>query len=192
MKTKASNQLKLQNRISLLDLLITSLILFASIPAFSLPESTGSIDSPVMYQVSYYSISSTGSIGFWTQPDNDSLTVLVNCLGLPVLRSYMPKNPDGSLKQIIIIKYPVSFSKDQELSEEGKRMIFMSPSEIRESKIEAYVAVRSLKIEELSATVNLNLFYDYDPVNLKYTFKQVLVKLVKAGGIWKVENSTIK
>jgi hypothetical protein len=126
------------------------------------------------------------------QTDKDTVAVLLKCIELPVMKTYMPLNGDGSLKPIHIIQYPVSFSADKELLSGDKKIIFMSPSEIKANSIEAYIAFRSLKIEESTATANLNLFNDYNYETMKFKMTMLFVVLKKTGGIWNVISSTAK
>lgn len=132
------------------------------------------------------------SLKGYGQTDPEKEAVLQKCLTLEALKQYMPLNSDGTLKQIFIVQYPVSFTIEQDILVDGSKIIFVIPSELKENRIETYIAFRGLKIEGNTASANLNLFYEYNYDSLQFKIKMISIELKKINGIWNITNSTIK
>jgi hypothetical protein len=126
------------------------------------------------------------------QAHGDSTLVLQKIINLPELQQYLPIESDGSIKQLYIAKYPVSFSSDISLSKDGRKVKFMSTSELTENKIEAYFMFRNLKINQNSAGANVNFFYDFNYTSRQFKSLTITIELFKNGKVWSVFSNTIK
>lgn len=126
------------------------------------------------------------------QAPGDSILVLQNIINLPELQQYLPVQSDGSIKQLYIARYPVSFSSDISLSKDGRKVKFMSTSEITEKRIEAYFMFRNLKISQNSASANVNFFYDFNYTSRQFKNLTITIELFKKGEVWSVFSNTIK
>jgi hypothetical protein len=120
------------------------------------------------------------------QVANDTAIVLQECLNMPALQKYYPRNADNTYKQVNIMQYPVSFPVNLQVSKFGMGILFKERGEIYSSKAEAFFIITTFLIEGNDATVE----FDY---NYKYTTTpkaiEVSLKMHKTGTQWSITSA---
>jgi len=114
------------------------------------------------------------------------------CLDLPELQQYYPMDIQSNIKQVYIMQYPVTFSADLSLSGSDKEIFFMTMSEIKENKVEAYFMFRNIETTHNSSKVICHYFYDFNYDNNKSKYVAITIILQKADLEWSVVNTDVK
>jgi hypothetical protein len=107
---------------------------------------------------------------------------------MPDMQKYYPVNSDGSLKQINIKQYPISFPTDLnvEKSEQSINYILISTPET--VNIDGYFAFRRIQNSTSSLMISFNYFYNCNsPITKSITVNAEFEKTTTG---WNLINST--
>lgn len=126
------------------------------------------------------------------QISNDQAKVIQKCIDLPELQQYYPHETDGTMKQIYIVQYPVSFSSDLALTKAGKKILFIKSPDQFETPVESYFRYRSINIDQNSASVVLNYYFNYNPSTKQYQNLTIDMTLQKTNMEWDISKFNLK
>ena len=111
--------------------------------------------------------------------------VIQNCIDLQALQQYYPLNTDGSLKQVNIRQYPITFPAGTQLSKGGNVVNLLNASESTDA-LDAYFMFRSIETSQNTLTVKANYFYKDNSQMLKTV--SVTINFQNANSSWTISN----
>jgi hypothetical protein len=119
----------------------------------------------------------------------DTLSLLQQCLDLPIIQKYYTRHTDGTAKQVYIMQYPVRFPDGIEVSKFGQPVMFRSRAGIRSDKAEVFLIFKSFSINGDDASVSFTLNSDY---TTKPNILEVTLQLHRSGGAWTIDHKQIR
>jgi len=128
------------------------------------------------------------SLPMLAQSQNDYAAVLQKCIDLKALQNYYPQQSNGSPAQLYVMQHGVSFPETTNVSKGGKKVAFVSKTNIKENKVNAYFLFWTFNLTPNKATVAYSYYYN------KQTAPEgamvVNLELEKTGNTWEIKKST--
>jgi hypothetical protein len=122
------------------------------------------------------------------QPDNDMSVLLQKTVDLSELQQYYPKNPDNSVKPLVIMQHGVSFPTNISVLHHSNPLVFKSKADIVGEP--AYFLFWTFQIEPNNARVEFT--YSYNVGTNAPQAQKASLTLLKSGGFWDIVNIQIE
>jgi len=120
---------------------------------------------------------------------SDSTEILQLCLNLEELQTYFPKEDDGTMKPVILMKRDVVFPQNLSVLKFGYPIIQMTRDQIVNESIETFFMFHSFEIRDKIAVVKFGVVHG-SPKHPKLI--DIILEVKTTGEIWEVGDKTLK
>lgn len=126
----------------------------------------------------------------FAQSATDQSAILKQCIDLPALQDFYPKNSEGVYKQLHIMQFPVSFEAGITVSKFGQPVVFESRADVRTSNPDILLSFKTLSVKDGTALAVFDFYYNRTSPSV--TVREVTVELLKGENGWTITNSSLK
>ena len=128
-------------------------------------------------------------ISTFAQSTQDSTSVLQQCLDLPQLQQYYPKDGNGNPLQANIMHHVLEFPANLNLAHGGLGINYLPQTEISLIPFPGFFIFRNISIGINNSNVVFNFFYKINTAYFRIV--NVNVELEKSGSNWTITNFNI-
>jgi hypothetical protein len=124
------------------------------------------------------------------QAATDQASILKQCIDLPALQEFYPKNSEGVFEQVHIMQFPVSFEAGVSVSKFGQPVLFQSRMEVKTANPDVLLSFKTLSVKDQTAIAVFDFYYNRTAPAGSVT--EVTVNLQRTENGWSITNSSLK
>ena len=132
------------------------------------------------------------TVSAFAQSDADRIMVLQECVNLFELQNYIIGDHPELESPVFVVRSLVPFPDEAELTSFGKRVVFVTASEMNEMQIDAYFQFSSLEISGNSGSVSYSYFFGYDSGDSSFRKLEIVSLFQKSPNGWYLSEKTFK